>query len=75
MIGVIQLFVFCIVNVGASSMMGCFYTSIAKLLLSSPSSDDASFEISSASAFWFLGTCINSTSLDRKSTRLNSSHI
>ena len=62
MIGVIQLFVFCIVSVGASSMLGCFCTSIAKFLLNSPSSDDASFEISSANAFWFLRTCINSTS-------------
>ena len=62
MIGVIQLFVLCIVSVGASSMLGCFCISIAKLLLSPPSFDDASFEISSANAFWFLGTCINSTS-------------
>ena len=62
MIGVIQLFVLCIVSVGAFSMLGCFCISIAKLLLSPPSFDDASFEISSASAFWFLGTCINSTS-------------
>ena len=50
-IGVIQLFVLYIVSVGASSMLGCFCTSIAKLLLNPPSSDDASFEISSASAF------------------------
>ena len=63
MIGVVQLFAFCIVSVGVSSMLGCFCTSIAKLLFSSLSSDDASFEISSASVFWFLGTCINSTSL------------
>ena len=62
MIGVIQLFVLCIVSVGASSMLGCFCTSITKLLLYPPSFDNASFEISSASAFWFLRTCINSTS-------------
>ena len=62
MIGVIQLFVLCIVSVGASLMLGCFCTSIAKLLLSPPSSDNASFEISSASAFQFLGTYTNSTS-------------
>ena len=62
MIDVIQLFVLCIVSVGASSMLGCFCTSIGKLLLSPPSSDDASFEISLASTFWFLGTCTNSTS-------------
>ena len=43
-------------------MLGCFWISIIKFLLSLPSSDDASFEISSASTFWFLGTCTNSTS-------------
>ena len=62
MIGVIQLFVICIVSVGASSMLGCFCTSIAKSLLSPPSSDNASFEISLASAFWLLKAYINSTS-------------
>ena len=51
MIGVIQLFMLWIVNVGTSSMLGCFWTSIVKLLLSLPSSYDASFEISSASIF------------------------
>ena len=43
-------------------MLGYFWISIVKLLLSLPSSNDASFEISSASTFWFLGTCTNSTS-------------
>ena len=62
MIGVIQLFVLWITSVGTSSMLGCFWISIIKFLLSLPSSDDASFEISLASTFWFLGTCTNSTS-------------
>ena len=43
-------------------MLGCFWISTVKFLLSPPSSNDASFEISLASTFWFLGTCTNSTS-------------
>ena len=57
MIGVIQLFVLWIASVGTSSMLGCFWTSNVKFLLSPPSFDDASLEILSASTFWFLGTC------------------
>ena len=62
MIGVIQLFVLWITSVGTSSMLGCFWISTVKFLLSPHSSNDASFEISLASTFWFLGTCTNSTS-------------
>ena len=51
MIGVIQLFVLWIISIETSLMLGCFWISIVKLLLSPPSSDDASFEISSDSAF------------------------
>ena len=42
-------------------MLGCFWTSIVKLLFNPHSFDDASFEISSATIFWFLRTCTNST--------------
>ena len=61
MIGVIQLLMLWIVNVGTSSMLGCFWTSIVKFLFNPPSFDDASFKISSATIFWFLGTYTNST--------------
>ena len=64
MIGVIQLFVLWIASVGTSLMLGYFWISIVKFLLSPPSSDDGSFEISSASTFWFLRTYTNSTSLN-----------
>ena len=65
MIGVIQLFVLWIVNVGTSSMLGRFCISITKpILLVVPSSDDAIFATSSATIFWLLGICTNSILLN-----------
>ena len=61
MIGLIQLPLFWIANVEMSSMLGHFWASISMPMLVDPSSDDASFTISSAIMFWLLGIYTNST--------------
>ena len=57
MIGVIQLLTFSTANIGISSILGCFYTSISKFALIPSSSDDASLDTSSAVIFRLLDLC------------------
>ena len=54
MIRVIQLPVLWIANVEISLMLGCFWISVSEPILVDPSSDDATFVISSAIMFWLL---------------------
>ena len=49
-----------IANVGTSSMLGRFWTSMFNSMLVDPSSDEAIFAISSAAVFWPLGIYTNS---------------
>ena len=58
---VIQLLTLWIAKVETSLMLGHFWISIFKSILVGPSSNDASFVISSATTFWLLGICANST--------------
>ena len=64
MIGVIQLSVLWIANVETSSMLGHFWISIIEPILVAPFSNDATFATLSATMFWLLGICTNSTLLN-----------
>ena len=54
-------FWFCIAKVWSSSVLGCLYNSTFKLGEPVLSSNNACLAISSASKFWFWGTCMKST--------------
>ena len=60
MISVIQLFMLWIANVGTSSMLGRFWTSMSNSILVDPSFEKAIFAILSVATFWPFGICTNS---------------